>query len=829
MTIKSIELIGYKRLSLTNIHRLYITFTERLQLILGTNGSGKSSLVRELSPLPAHPSNYTKTGSKTVVKEHQGRTYVMRSTMHPSPRHSFYKDGIELNPGGTQSVQRELCQQEFGITPEIQNLLTNKERFTQMSPRRRRDWFTLLADVDYDYALEVFGRLRDRAKQLNSALVLAKKRLVVEAGRLRSEAEQELIRKEIEQLHHELEVLQSERAPITLNPHELRQTEQRLTEDLRQMEIKVLRLRGVLFGKIGYGSLEEIDAALQRQRDGSIAVKTLLTKAVADHETLQKQLNVLQQAGAEGIKDLERKVADQREIKSTILSGLALPDLELDQDVALSALYSVRDVLSDVFQHLPANEDRRFSQQRFKEETDYRLKVMERKVAVEREYADALGRRKVMESHKALGSTCCPKCGHTWIAGYSDEQYQNLQGRIEHLEKEIGSLDAALAANKTELDAIESYRLQYSTYSRTVKAWPVLQPFWDLVFEAQFLTNAPRKVLVLMEQLEHDLKLVAQAKRHQVEHDRLRALIEQAKQLDGESLGQVTQRLQESDETIARHTTEVGRLAQEQVALQSLRRNLVEYLALGEKITQAIDALHTNAHEQIEHLRLEAIHTSIRQVQVALAERTKTLSEIELQKRTISDLTANIAEMEQQELVAKRLVAELSPTDGLIAEGLLGSIQHIVAEMNSIIRKIWSYPLEVQACDVSTDEGAELDYRFPMLVAGEPVEDVGEGSTGQQEIVDLAFRIVAMHRLNLVEPALVLDEFGAGFDESHRKSAAFVIQSLIEQQMFCQVFMVSHYEASYGALTQTEILALCAENVTLPAGATYNQHAVIEN
>lgn len=826
MAIKSIELVGFKRVGLANIQRIKIDFTERLQLILGSNGSGKSCTLREMTPLPAHPSNYTKNGSKTVVYELNGHTYVLRSTMAPSPRHSFRKNGAELNQGGTQSVQRELVLQEFGITVEIHNLLTGKERFTQMSPRRKRDWFTLLADVNYDYAIQVFNRIRTRAKQISGALDLAKKRLVVEAARVPSEAEQTKIRNEIDGLHHELEVLQSERAPIVLNAHTLQQTGQRLKDSLQQLETRTLRLRGALFGQVRHGSLEEIDNALQSLRDAGVAVKTLLQKAVTDHETLEKQIRVLRETGAAGIDELSRLVGVEQQRHASVLAERTLPPMEIDGATGLSAMASVRDVVTDVFQHLPGNEDRRFSQLRFKEESELRLTLVERKALREREYAEVSSRRKVMDAHRAMGSSCCPKCGHTWIAGYSDEQYQSLGNQLTGLEQQITILDDALKANRTELDAIEAYRVQYASYARTAKAWPVLQPFWDHLHETLYIVNAPRRALVLFEQLEHDLGKHVQATRHQAEISRLQTLIERARALDGESLGQVSERLQQSDDAIAKHTAELSRLASETTALQATRKNLVEYLDLGQKITETIDALETNTHEQIETLRLEAIHSTIRQVQIALAERTKALSEIGLQQRTISDLTGNIEQMQVEERIALQLAADLSPTDGLIAEGLLGSIRHTVGEMNTIIRKIWSYSLEVQACGIDTEDGAELDYRFPMLVDGEPVDDVGDGSTGQQEIINLAFRIVAMCRLKLQEPDLYLDEFGSGFDEAHRKSAAFAIQTLAEQQLFSRILMVSHNYEQHGHLSQCETTVLDATNITVPA--VYNQHVSID-
>ena len=55
MIIKSIYLKGYKPFFLNPIKSINITFDSNLVLIIATNGAGKSSLLRELTPLPATP------------------------------------------------------------------------------------------------------------------------------------------------------------------------------------------------------------------------------------------------------------------------------------------------------------------------------------------------------------------------------------------------------------------------------------------------------------------------------------------------------------------------------------------------------------------------------------------------------------------------------------------------------------------------------------------------------------------------------------------------------------------------------------------------------
>ena len=74
MKIISLCLVGYRRFALNNIRTFTINPSEPIQMILGTNGSGKSSLIKELTPLPADSADYSSDGSKTIKILHHNNT-----------------------------------------------------------------------------------------------------------------------------------------------------------------------------------------------------------------------------------------------------------------------------------------------------------------------------------------------------------------------------------------------------------------------------------------------------------------------------------------------------------------------------------------------------------------------------------------------------------------------------------------------------------------------------------------------------------------------------------------------------------------------------------
>ena len=132
-----LKLVGYTRFRLNDFDSIELTFSAILQLIIGSNGSGKSSLLEQLSPGVPDANDFTKMGSKVLKLTHQNSHYVLHTVFSPKRHHSFQRDGVELNEGGTATVFQELCKEHFNYTPDVHRLLLGREKFTDMAATRR--------------------------------------------------------------------------------------------------------------------------------------------------------------------------------------------------------------------------------------------------------------------------------------------------------------------------------------------------------------------------------------------------------------------------------------------------------------------------------------------------------------------------------------------------------------------------------------------------------------------------------------------------------------------------------------------------------------------
>jgi hypothetical protein len=839
MRYTALKLKGYKRFKLNEVETFEIRPSELIQLILGTNGSGKSSLIEELTPLPANPAFYTKEGSKEIHIVDRGHQYVLTSTFSAGNKHSFVKDGEEQNPGGTGAVQKELVRQEFGITGETHDLATGVEKFTSMGPARRREWFTRLAETNFDYAIGVYNKLREEFRNVSGALKLDKKQLVIEQAKIISEEEQQQLIKDVKGLHVELTRLIEMRAPIERPLAQVDSARMATEAQLRALSERLLNLRVEsparpyrnewyeLVTPV-FNSVEDVDRHMDMIRHRITAQEAVLTKSVTDHEKLKETVEILKKRGTDGVKSVQLRIQQARDARDALLKSRQLKLEGFDPVAAMQSFESIHEAMFDLLNRLPENQDERFSRAKLDEMRTALLALKEQRTNKGQELAHFQAKKQHLEQHKANGATTCPKCQHTFTQGVSPEALEVLTRQIEKSRAELAALESRVGKTEEIIGQIQSYGELFREVHQTIRGTPALRPFWDHLLETDYLKTAPKVAAnMLVGVLREDLELEVKAKRHIADIEELTKLLAQSEELGDQSLAEVSVKLGESSLQIEALTKTLGEARQDLNAFALYRRQLMEAIDLAQQIEVARRSFHDLTEMQVETLRRMTIQQCIQQTQSTLARKEEILNALNQQKAIVESLNKTIARRTLEEEALRVSVRGLSPTDGLIADGLLGSIKSFTHQMNQLIRKIWSYPLEVLPCGMSSERGAELDYKFPLLVGNRDniVADVSRGSSGMQEIVDLAFKVVALNRLHLDHGPLTLDEFGKTLDLEHQHAAVMAIKTLMDTKPFTQLFMISHFEAHYGAFTNAQVCVLDARNIAVPK--VYNTHVTM--
>jgi hypothetical protein len=92
----------------------------------------------------------------------------------------------------------------------------------------------------------------------------------------------------------------------------------------------------------------------------------------------------------------------------------------------------------------------------------------------------------------------------------------------------------------------------------------------------------------------------------------------------------------------------------------------------------------TTLHEEVlEAHRRTMLNNAIKHVNTTLARKEGAIAEIRGQRAIIADIESQISMLQDDEESLKLLVQELSPKEGLIAEGLFGFIKVFTNQWNN--------------------------------------------------------------------------------------------------------------------------------------------------
>lgn len=823
-------LAGYKRLMLKNIQYFEINPSDPVQLILGTNGSGKSSIMNELSPLPANASDFAKDGYKEIHVEFNGELYILKSVFEPKQRHSILKDGIELNDGGTGTAQKELIKRIFSITPDIHELITGRVKFTQMTSPDRRYWFTELSNTNYDYVIKVYNKLQTKYRDITGTIKTLKKRLVAETEKIVDIDYQSTLEKEVDDLHKFLSHLLEIRKPLDETPEELRRFEDDLYRSIAALSITLIKtIKSTPL--LGSMSIEQIDSDITECVSIQRSCELLTDTYMVEIKKLDETISILEQTSKSSVDELMANIL-RYQIKQKELKDQLTIDIEdgIDCDQIISALASIDPTILEISTTLASNSDKIYSRANYNnlKQTIITLNEVNRKL--ENDLNELQARKKHQELHRDSDELQCPKCAFKWHLGYSENTYQSILKQIDDKAKELTKVSEEIKLTQDKIQELLDYFQIFNKYTSISNNWPILKSLWDWILSTNVIFDNPSNLnnlvndytrIVLIKK-EHDgyIKSINDAQK----------LITLSEQVGNSDIGKVKAHRVLVEENLSAVTSKISAAKLRQKELVKLKSDKLSVDSITNNLKTLLEQS-TDIHDRTkEALRRQIFNDCIRTIQTTLSRKELAISEIRSQRNIIVDIQHQIGFLESDEKALKILVEQLSPVDGLIAEGMFGFIEVFVSQMNTFISQVWSYPLEIQTCNLEEGgEKVELDYKFPVKTnpSLSATPDISKASVGQKEIIDLAFMVLAMKHLGLGKAPIMLDEFAANLDNTHRIAAIQTVKSLIEEHSFTQLFMVNHYESIYGAFTNAQITVLCDENILIPRDCIYNRHVTI--
>ena len=554
MRIERLELFGYKRLMLANIQHFIYTPSSPYQLILGTNGSGKSSILFELTPLPGHSSNYTKDGYKDITITHRGSEYRLISNFKTS-KHSFVKDGEELNPGGTAQVQKEHVKREFNMTAELHEVLIGQARFTEMSPPERRKWITMLSTCDYTYALGVHKKLASAARDQQGALRHIKQRLTQETNNLKGLSELETLERRSNEIREELNVLLVSRTPGLPNYPDLSLQVDQCLGRIGSLSQKIMELTRPQPWMSEFRNPSEVEDRFHAVNSELSTATALLERST--NEFVEMEVVVGSMAGTEEI-DLANVEATLMGIDQDIedlRSKLTMFKDLRDADYLLKDTDQIIEDLIGIFNQLPDNTNRRFSHETVKQSRE-RIIELQKIVETSNNRLTQINAR--MVTMRSAKETTCPNCSYVWKEGYSDREMAQLEQWVVEHEKIVDDNRALIAREQEFLEESEQYSFTFGRLRALTSNYPRLKPLWDYILENRLAIINPKMQISIFYQWRDDVAKTVEIE--DLERKRVRLAEMVAKQNQHGGVAHFNQRLVRLNEEVHRITEEVKSL-----------------------------------------------------------------------------------------------------------------------------------------------------------------------------------------------------------------------------------------------------------------------------
>jgi len=842
MKITSIALFRYLPFLLNEVELLELDITTDVQNIIGSNGSGKTSLLRELNPLPASRSDFGKDGYKHIELVHEGIEYRLESNFsNPSKPHSFMRDGTELNSSGTSSIQSELVRGELGYTPQVHSLCYGEHHLSKTRAGLREDYLLKIHPCQMRMLLDKHKKTERRLRAFRDNLSLLLER--------QTAISQQLIEPSLrETLQIENTTLTNELANVVGAIHKLTNQKQNILKSLSDCTpISLVRsTEDRKHTRRVYPMYTEISRDVSHETytlllNGEISgCQTRLTDMVNQIRTLTAEIDkyetYIRHSDAQGAIDvIEASLQTlQLDIAALQTDGLTRPFEAFYVEDVPAHISRMADLLAPFMNYtevIPSTRD----VQRMQTKYDNNLRQLascEREESIlshRRNQIEARLKERILEQIPATCHGCVLFQQYSTTIGQIQRDYTDVDHEIDRVQRTKRRLIILTEGRQTRLNTYRQIVPHLQKLEQYLTEYRFLMiPLSHLNFLATLRQNPSTLLVLLQSHYEQSrnyhlrLKKQEELSRRTADYERLKTPSEFGRQFL-ETM--IVEKKVELDILRSTHQQISNTLDQKQTALRVLRSYLQE-LNLLKQEKQMYDQ-----RETIETLRFDRdvcdqylkVLESCKIAAVSrLTDIDRTLREQDGLLATLKEISNTIANITFQQTELKEIERALSPSEGIPYRYMVQFINDIIAIANPFISEVWTYPFEF----IPIQEGAELNYNFPMRVGDLKVPDISECSEAQMDMADLVFRLAQIILLKQTHYALYMDEFDRGMDYTHKQNLLTFFKSLTEDDIVTQLFIIAHSAGMYGGVLNSNILVLNENNVILPPN--YNENVTIQ-
>jgi hypothetical protein len=843
MKIVQLTLSDFLLVKDSGISKMTVNFTTAIQLIIGSNGCGKSQYSKQLSVYPASRSLFGKKGFKSLIIEKDGFEYKLESEYEkPSSPHAFYEVGNEenLNTGRTTDIQKELILEHLGITPLVDDLIMNRIVFPKMKSTARKEFLMANNPNDIGFISQELKKVSSKIRACKSNIArLQSRKILLEQDLLSIEDVQAL---ETEKLHIEkdLSFFQNQIMEIDIGS--------KIIGSLEEVQLSVNPLRENL-KKIRFKMRHF--SHISRDNNERTILKNKLSGQISSFNTRLEEMDALIIKQSEELSDLEVQYrdlspdGDLQEIENTILRleldrdklKTSKPDFEISRE-NLNHYYNSIETIGQVLSTFQTigntplySSKKRNHREKILSNAQYKQSRYEMTLADLRSQYDELSKRHSMSPSDIPDTPCaknaCPLYAH-FMEGYetTESKRVSIKARIEKGERLYKRLTLFISKMIDYFNITKQYHDKIQWLVNEAQGNPILHSVLRSLDILSTLSSSPNRIYQRLKD-EYD---------HIDQWIKYKEVLEQL---------EVTNTLKQRCMGSQSHDT-----IKLVVSIENLKRSLQ---ALRTEITNVSDNLYKSKRQLEDICKYEDIKSEVLQLQEKyshyihyLADRHE-LDKLSFLKRAVEDIRSNtylrmsevertlraqsgLKERYQEEVVNELNRIEKDLSDLIHIEKALIDIPKeitidflngIFEQANKIIEMVWTIPFRIEPLSYDNP----LNYEFMISGDNDSLREMDDCSEGQTEILSLAINLALRIELGHLNLPIVLDETGRTFDEKHKQNLVFLLKKLLDENIISQIFLISHHAVMHDSFSNTETLVIRSDNVMLPE--KYNDHCEI--
>lgn len=822
----------------SSIQRLQLTFNEETQIIIGTNGSGKSHLLSQLGLLPPNRSEYEHDGYKVIEFDHNNKHYRLASDFsNKTSPHSFKQEDEELNTSGNTSVQMELLEEHVGFNKFTNMIVFNQLKITEMRQNERKTFFLEHNPSNVGFMLTIYKKINNKIRGLNTTLsILENRKVELEHEMLTSEEIEQYTKnkKEYEtQLNYLITMIaKTETLLSSIDPN----TSSISFDSVVQ---QILELRKSLNGDLyKFRNMEKANhKEVYNQYDKKLEVLQ------AKYDLLENNLKSINLDSIEienKIKDIDdNSVMENHVLKitnivkeienigdKTCINPLSMEILK-DKETILTTLKSVLTLFIDI--DIPLySKIRRDRKHNFIRYYNHRVSELTRLCDDLNRDLDYLKSQIVntpIPDHPCAKSLCPLYVNHINQQTHVKNEYDNKHKKYNFYKRRIDKYNNYINEQSSVLQRMESYLKQLSPLNDLRNQYPFLKEF----INSDMLVTLTREPLSIYRKISHLISLSENT-------HRLNELLSLKKeedlkysnrsQLMNENVNRLNQSLSKLKDSKRDIEDQLDKINLEKIKVSSVLKDYREYEGYLARLTELNNMFNVVILDEKNKFERSQLNLLLRKLKIGkerindkLAETTITLNrQSSLKERYEKEVVMQITRIDELKTKLGNIAKALND---IPIQNVVNFINKVFTIMNQYISIVFTYDFKL----VLLDPSKEPDYKFKVNVNDVIVPDISLCSEAQKEMINLAFTLALRTFLKLEDYPIYLDECGRTFDTKHKQRLLTLLQYLLDNHLITQLFIVNHNALIHEGLVNAETLVLNDENILTPA--VYNTHAVI--